>query len=391
MATDTTLRRPWWRRLTFRLSVRALIVLVLAIGGGLGWIVHRVRTQRLAVAAIERAGGRVGYYWKWYDPTTNPPTPLAKPWPKWLVDAVGVDYLADVVGVQLSGYDQRVRATDDLMTEVGKLDRLRELDLNGCESVTDAGLAHLRGLSRLRVLKLMDSGIKGPGLANLEGMAELRELELHQVPVTDADLAHLSGLTHLEKLGLSGPGITDVGLAHLGSLNLQWLRLSACPVTTAGLTHLRGMARLEVLTLNETRVDSLEPIRNLTGLTHLIFWKIPITDEGLAPVANFTRLARLGLIDTPIGDAGLIHLRGHPALEYLNLEGTRITDAGLAHIAGLPRIQDLRLGRTAITDAGLAHLTGLTKCQQLIVKGTGVTASGAAALTKSVPGMRVIR
>jgi hypothetical protein len=391
MATDTTLRRPWWRRLDFRLSVRALIVLVLVIGGGLGWIVHRARTQRLAVAAIERAGGRVGYYWKWYDPTTNPPTSLAKPWPKWLVDAVGIDYLADVVGVQLSGYDQRVRATDDLMTEVGKLDRLRELDLNGCERVTDAGLAHLRGLSRLRKLKLMDSGIKGPGLVNLEGMAELRELELHNIPVTDADMAHLSGLIHLEKLGLSGPGITDAALAHLGRLDLHDLRLSACPVTTAGLTHLRGMARLEVLTLNETRVDSLEPLRNLTGLTHLIFWKIPITDEGLAPVANFPRLANLWLRDTPIGDTGLVHLRGHPGLELLNLEGTRITDAGLAHIAGLSRIQHLLLIRTAISDAGLAHLTGLTKCQQVNVKGTAVTAQGAAAMTKTVPQMRVDR
>ena len=30
----------WWRRFRFRISIRGLIVLVLLVGGGLGWIVH---------------------------------------------------------------------------------------------------------------------------------------------------------------------------------------------------------------------------------------------------------------------------------------------------------------------------------------------------------------
>ena len=40
-------------------SVRALMALVLALGVGLGWFVHRAQVQRDAVAAILRAGGRV--------------------------------------------------------------------------------------------------------------------------------------------------------------------------------------------------------------------------------------------------------------------------------------------------------------------------------------------
>jgi hypothetical protein len=31
--------KPWWHR--FRLSGRALMILVLVLGGRLGWIVHR--------------------------------------------------------------------------------------------------------------------------------------------------------------------------------------------------------------------------------------------------------------------------------------------------------------------------------------------------------------
>jgi hypothetical protein len=49
--------RPWRRFLRF--SVRGLIVLVLVVGAGLGWIVHPAHVQRDAVAAITMAGGLV--------------------------------------------------------------------------------------------------------------------------------------------------------------------------------------------------------------------------------------------------------------------------------------------------------------------------------------------
>ena len=46
------------RRL-LRLSVRALMVVVLVLAVVLGWFVHRAQVQREAVAAIEKAGGKV--------------------------------------------------------------------------------------------------------------------------------------------------------------------------------------------------------------------------------------------------------------------------------------------------------------------------------------------
>ena len=52
---------PAKKRRRFGLSLRALMVLVLILGGGLGWIAHRARVQREAVAAIEKAGGKVDY------------------------------------------------------------------------------------------------------------------------------------------------------------------------------------------------------------------------------------------------------------------------------------------------------------------------------------------
>jgi hypothetical protein len=51
--------RPWRRCLRF--NVRGLIVVVLVIGVGLGWVVRQAHGQRDAVAAILRAGGVVEY------------------------------------------------------------------------------------------------------------------------------------------------------------------------------------------------------------------------------------------------------------------------------------------------------------------------------------------
>ena len=77
-----------------RLSLRMLMVLVLLIGCGLGWVVHRARVQRDAVAAIEKAGGSVRYDWGLMNRFLE-----SKDRPAWLqrsVDQVGVDYFGSV-------------------------------------------------------------------------------------------------------------------------------------------------------------------------------------------------------------------------------------------------------------------------------------------------------
>ncbi len=53
---------PWGSSLRF--SVRGLIVVVLVIGGWMGWMVRCARIQREAVAAIKKAGGGVCYDWE---------------------------------------------------------------------------------------------------------------------------------------------------------------------------------------------------------------------------------------------------------------------------------------------------------------------------------------
>jgi len=149
LAMDITGSNPGSRRrYRPRLSVRALMAVVLVLAVWLGWYLHTVRTQQAAVRAIKEAGGWVAYDWDWanYDPniTSYQGKPRA---PKWLSNLVGVDYVANVGQVSLVSGNSK-KADDRTLESVSRLSRLKSLWLDG-SAVTDAGMVHLKGNSCL--------------------------------------------------------------------------------------------------------------------------------------------------------------------------------------------------------------------------------------------------
>jgi hypothetical protein len=89
---------------------------------------------------------------------------------------------------------------------------LRELTLP--DQITDAGLVHLKGMTRLWELDLYRTKITDAGLVHLKGMTNLRELTLPN-QITDAGLVHLKGLAKLQTLHLEATKITGTGLTDL--------------------------------------------------------------------------------------------------------------------------------------------------------------------------------
>ncbi len=235
-----TVSRPWRRYLRF--SLRALIVVVLVIGGGMGWIVRSARIQRAAVAAIKDAGGMVYYDWEW---SNGKRIPAGKPGaPEWLTDLMGVDYFGHVTLVHLGSSST---ATSRAMAHVGNLTRLERLIVNA-SSVRDADLAHLKRLTNLSELFLSNTPISDPGLVHLKGLTGLSSLELHGTHVTDAGLVHLKGLTGLRILCLAETPVTDRGLAHLKRLTgLSVVNLMYTQISGGGVTDLQqALPRLRI-------------------------------------------------------------------------------------------------------------------------------------------------
>jgi len=145
-----TLKRRWAQ---FSLATMLAVVTVLCVS--LSVVVNRAHRQRDAAASIKALGGYVRY--------DEPDETASEAFPReFLRRWLPRDYLDEVRAVNLDG-----------------------------TQVTDAGLAHVQGLSELGWLCLGDAH------------------------VTDAGLAHLERLTGLQVLYLDGTQVTDTGLAKL--------------------------------------------------------------------------------------------------------------------------------------------------------------------------------
>ncbi|HDZ20913.1 MAG TPA: hypothetical protein ENH78_06435, partial [Phycisphaerae bacterium] len=146
----------------------------------------------------------------------------------------------------------RGRADMDKLSQEVLSKRIPGLELS---NATDDDLAHLKGLTGLRMLNLSETTITDVGLAHLKGLTGLQRLSLDDTHITDTGLAHLKGMTGLRALNLWGTNITDAGLAHLkGLTGLQRLSLDDTHITDTGLAHLKGMTGLRALNLWGTNI-----------------------------------------------------------------------------------------------------------------------------------------
>jgi hypothetical protein len=356
-ATMPALSRSLWqfRQRFASLPMRLLLGVVVAIGALFAWLGYRAHSQRVIVAAIEQAGGKVWYdfdvpdnsavsvsslvvspssgwvfyAWEWI---RNLPQNLRmgpSSGPRWLLDWLGPDYFGHVAWVSLTS-----RARDADLVQVGRLGYLERLDLHN-SGVTGAGLAQLKNLSRLHTLALVRTKIGDSDMVQLKSLSGLRVLSLEGTNVGDQGLSELMQLTELEDLDLASTSTSDAGLAHLRNLTkLQVLNLTRTSIRDAGLVHLAGLANLRELTLSRTSVG----------------------DAGVANLKGADRLTGLWLDRTRVTDGGLTHLRGLQALSTIDLSGTRVSDSGVAALSGLPSLIDLTLENTRVTDAGVTEL-----------------------------------
>ncbi len=132
----------------------------------------------------------------------------------WLDGWIGRDYIYSVVEVVFLG-----DLSDSALETVGRLPGVEAIRCAGTRSsVTNAGLAHLAGLTNLKELNLSETGITDAGLVTLKGMKSLQRLELCGTRITDAGLEHLSGLSSLQILDLSFTDVRRAGIVHLKKL-----------------------------------------------------------------------------------------------------------------------------------------------------------------------------
>jgi hypothetical protein len=429
LMTEPTKRRRRW----FSLSLRGMMVLILVVGGLMGWKARRASLQRRAVARIERLQGNLVYDWQ---PQGVFPTPAATaepPGPKWLRKMLGDEYFQEVVGVTIPGlggpharrpspddpvdsperqaYREKVRrnqeaekalAKDELsclegldrietltlhrpplksegLARLGRLTSLKELTIHW--ALNAEGLTQVAKLSNLEQLHLYAHFKLGDDskLALLERLPRLKSLTLFKIDasivadkITDASLARLGQLQHLNSLTLDGSEVTDAGLAHLkGLTQLESLRLDgSARITDAGLGHLKELKSLKILSLGAA---------------------INISDEGLAQLKGLKELEELKLGSASgVTDAGIAHLVGLQNLYRIELNSASgVTDAGVDHLLRMPQIRGLKLNARSLTDAGLNRLQSLKNLKGLILSGAKIKGEILDGIQAAIPGLMI--
>jgi hypothetical protein len=167
------------------------------------------------------------------------------------LDLAALKKMPHLLGLVISS----AQATNADLANLKDLTTLKVLVLNDNPGVTDLGLAHLKGLTNLEELTLIDLGISDAGLVHLVGVRKLHTLHASCPMLGDAGMTHLQTLRELLFLDLSGTHVTDAGLAQLkGLTKLQILLLEATSVTNAGLVHLKSMTKLTTLRVVQTQV-----------------------------------------------------------------------------------------------------------------------------------------
>lgn len=224
------------------------------------------------------------------------------------------------------------------------------------KTIEAAGGEVERDGERIVALDLREATTFATVVPLLPQLRDVESVSMSNPRVTDADVAALKGLPKLRSLGFMGAPITDSALAVVKTLPaLRELNIIGTKVTDAGLVHLQGLTQLEYLGVKGTAVgdEGLAHVKGLTGLTNFNMADTKVTDAGLVHLAGMTRLEGLNVSNCNITDAGLANVGRVPSIAGLNLSGTKVTDAGLVHLKPLSRLTKLNVTGTAVTEQGM--------------------------------------
>ena len=215
------------------------------------------------------------------------------------------------------------------------------LNLNQDGEITDAGIAHLKGMANLRALSIGGTKVTPKCLDSIKTLKNLEQLYMETKDVADDDLAQLAGLTKLRDLTIHSEKLSEAGLLHLKDLTNMRKFYLCRGIGDLGLGHIKGWTKVEVLALTGD-------IRTHDGLT----------DVGAAHLKHFTELRELRLEYSNITDVGLANLAVMSKLEDLTLSDCeKITDAGLDSLKGLTSLKKFRISAChEVHEVGIANL-----------------------------------
>ncbi len=221
-------------------------------------------------------------------------------------------------------------------------------------------LTAFKSLKCLRVaLKDRRQGYYGPtGVSHLASLWGLEELHLTgSDSLSDADVASLESLSRLKELFISGQNVTERGIASIGKLKELEKLTIFCPVTRNAINQLNGLANLQHLQVNARP-------RGNSSAAHR-------SDELTLDLSGLKKMKDMNLSGLPLRDSDLAFFKNMPALERLMIQSnSTLTGESLLYLADLAELNRLFISQISdCTAENLANLNNLSKLRSLTVKG----------------------
>jgi hypothetical protein len=233
-----------WRQF----SLRGLLIVITLACTWLGLETRRATRQREAIIMFKDLGGDLTFERRFGRNEKSDKEVHAR---------FANEFFRDVVSVNF-GFNHLAEVTDRQMAAFDALPSVNMILLHNASNnvgVSDEGIRHLGGLSKLKVLSLGRTRVAGPGLRHLP--RGIVSLHLTHSPIDDEGLVYLRGMKNLKTLDIDHTGISDAGLAQIADLvSLESLNLRGTLVTDQGLEQLASLKSLNVLYLWNTDATS---------------------------------------------------------------------------------------------------------------------------------------
>lgn len=294
------------------------------------------------------------------------------------------------------------RITNAGLASLARLPRLRSLSLER-SLIDDEGARQLAKFRGLESLSLSQSDVGDAGVEKLADLPRLIYLDLGGTNITDAGVAHLARLDKLMELNLEQTRVTDAGASCLARCrNLRHLNLAGTHITDAALESLRGLEHLEALTLREAAVTGLTALQGegFARLSWLDVTNAPVSSAALTVVAarhpgirtfvwqglpkvtfeeqaEHAKRGELSAMWTPQPSVvpDLAPLAGLK-LTWLYLGSSHLGDEAIVQLGTVGNLRRLSLRHTHMTDDGLSQLHRLSELAELDIADTRITSAG---------------
>jgi Leucine-rich repeat (LRR) protein len=265
--------------------------------------------------------------------------------------------------------------------------RLETIVLSSTERLSDRALANLKGLEKLKVLKIPAFSGTNFGLEALRGLSNLKYLELFGANITDGGMTYVGSLGGLEHLRLDRLNIGDDGARSLRNYeHLRELSLDGTRVTDKGLDAIADNKAIEFVDLSHTKITDagLAKFENLEELRGLRLDGTAISGKGVEALARTPRFFRISVQDARVDDTGAAAIARVSRLRIINLSGNDISNAAVGAFKNLRELDELSLDRCAkLTDEVVATLKTFPALKRVSLKGTKLSAKAIDDLRKS--------